>query len=501
MSRVLTLGISLLSLVVILGCGERETPPEEPQPEEERLALPEEAAEPRLPVALFPQDPGKSGVIGPVEVEDPAVVFGPESGSVSPLPAALVARESFRAVVDQGGALAFYGEESSEEARWRREAALPLLVLQEERLVTATEQGLIALGLEAGEVLWRVALEEPPGQLRSTEDLLVATSGRSVIWLSGESGRVIARRRLSAEARELLVAGRRVYVGTEAGLEAYDQERELVWRYEAPGFLRATLRGGVILLETSGGLLALGTGEGEALWEDPGRLLPFRPLLFADTVILGREEGVLEAYAAADGRLRWSGGVSPGIVDRPRFWQGRIWLPGSRGRLLAISPAGELLGSLMSGGEEVAFLYGNGERLGMVDHFGGYLELTPGGGELELSLESAGGAPFNLPALKVGEGPLLLELRQEAVGLDIEQAASGIYLFRLPLQERTEAVIDLIGEDGSVVGSNLDKIELAQTLRIRLEEEEAYRLEVRPAREELAGELTSVSLQLLREER
>lgn len=498
--NVLLLAVALFFPLLSIGCGGGEAPPQEVAPPEEPTA-PAEEREEELPDALFPPDPGKSGVIGSGEVEEPALAFSPLSGQLTPLPEAVVARDSLRAVVDRGGALALYDEERGGEPRWMREAHLPLLVLQEERLITATDGGVVALGLEAGEELWRVALDSSPRQLRSRGEAVVVAGGRSVIWLSADSGRVIARRSLAGEAQELLLGESLTYVGSSAGLEGYNGEQELLWSYEAPGITRATLGSkGVILLESSGGIVALDGESGEPLWEEPGRTLPFRPLIFGESVILGREEGVLEAYGARSGLLRWSRGVAPAIGERPRQWQGRIWLAGSRGRLLSLSYEGDLIGSLESGREEIAFLYGNGERLGVVDQFGRFLELTPKGGEIELSLQEEGGAPFELPPLRAGDGPLLIELREEPVSVEIEEGEEGIYLFRLPLQEQTETIIDLIGEDGSLVGSNLDKIELAETFRIRLEGGEGYSIEVRPAREELAGELTSVSLQLLRRE-
>lgn len=483
------------------GCGEGESPAVT-EPEERRVEASESGEDTPERASLFPGDPGKSGILGPDEVEQPAATFSSRSGRLTALPAALVAQGDSRALVNRDGHLAFYGADSSGEARWSREAVLPLLTLDEKRLVVATEGGVVAVGLQAGEELWRVALNETPRDLLSRDGMIFAAAGGSVARISAESGRVLARSSVAGEVRDLLLGETRLYVGTTSGVEAFDGEQELLWRYEAPGLSRLSLGpGGYLILESSGGLITLGGEEGSPLWELPGRVLPFRPLLLPGSLVLSREEGVLEAYDPSTGDLLWSRGVAAAFTGRPRFWQGRIWAPVSEGKLLAISTEGELIGSVKTERDEVAFLYGNGESLGVADHFGGYTELTPGGGQLELAVESSGVTPFALPALRVGAGPVLLELREAPVTLDVEEAAEGIYLFRLPLQERAETIIDLVGEDGSVVGSNLDKIELGDTLRIRLEAQERYTLELRPARADLAGKLTAVSLQLLREDR
>ena len=495
----------LLSLFLFPSCGsEAGTEQTGPAVVEEEEGIPEERA---TQPSLSPEDPGKSGVLGPQDGEDSSASFAVRRGKVRALPAAMVAKEGTLAEVDRRGVLSVYGDSGGGPGtpRWERPGVLPLLSLGAESVVVAVERGVVALGLQAGEELWRVSLESEPVDLRARRETVLVAAGRSLLWIASETGRVTGRRNLAAPATELLLAAEMVYAVTANGVEAYGRDQELRWRFDSPGLLRGSLSGGeepVLLLESEGGFAGISGEEGELLWDLPGERLSLRPVLLKDRFFLPREEGVLEARSTATAELLWSEGVAPGIAGRPRFWQGRIWVPSGDGSLLSVSSQGELLGFLETGPEEIAFLYGNEERLGAIDQFGSYLEIGAEGSDLRLSLPSGeDGGAFEFPSLGPGEGPVLFALKSEPVTLPVEQESSGIYLFRLPLQGRTATIVDLIDEGGSVLGSNLDKIELAETLRIRLEGDESYRIEARPARDDLVGSLTAVSLQLLREER
>ncbi|MFP4424970.1 MAG: PQQ-binding-like beta-propeller repeat protein [Spirochaetaceae bacterium] len=495
------LGVLALLWSCGAGAGEESREPApveaEEEPREEREARP----------GLYPEDPGKSGVLASPEDAERSAGFFVRRGAVSSLPVVLVARGEARAEVDRRGVLSFYEAppEASDEARWEHRGVLPLLSLGAEFVTAAVEGGVVALGRQAGEELWRVAIEEVPADLRARREGVLVGAGRSVLWIDSERGEITDRQNLRGSAAELLLGPETVYVVTDTGVEAYGEDRELRWRFDAPRVRRGSLSSGedpVLLLESGEGLLALSATEGELLWELPGERLAMRPVLLEDRFFLPRENGVLEARSWESGELLWSEGVVPGIAARPRFWLGSLWVPSLDGSLVSISSEGEDLGFLDRGAEVVALLYGDGERLGAIDQFGSFLELEAGGDDLRLSLreEEEGGA-FDLPSLEPGGGPLLFALEREPVRLSVEQAGSGIYLFRLPLQGETETIIDLLDEEGTVLGSNLDKIELAETVRIRLERGESYRIEARPARDDLAGALAAVSLQLLREER
>ncbi|MFW6215615.1 MAG: PQQ-binding-like beta-propeller repeat protein [Alkalispirochaetaceae bacterium] len=490
MSRVLRGSLVLSVLLMLAACGGEpsgeeggETPAaeevEEPQGPEERIS---------------PVSPGRSGVYGPLEVDAPAAAFGVVRGTAGGVIDTVVRTGNGRVILTEGGELSVY---EGGEFRWGRSGALLPPVVDGELLFGGGGEEVTGFDLASGEVLWSRSLGLPVRDLQLLDSRVVALAGNEMVWLSVEGGRIEERRKLLGRGIELLSAGEALFALTTEGIEAVDQSRQPLWSEELPDGRRMTLGGEpqLIVLEAGSALIAVDPATGVMVWQRQMEPLPvYRPVPAGDSVFIAYASGRLDQVALESGALRSSRGVASSIHARPAVWNARLWVPTDPGVLELHRLSGGRLGRVELGTKETLSLYAAGEGLGVIDRYGGFAELSGEGRELVVRLDEPEGEELSLPELRPGEGPLLLSLTSQPRELKLPELEEGIYLFSLPLQNRSEAVIDVRDADGTFLGSNLDKTELAEELRIRLEGGQRYTVDVRPVREAQIGEIVALTL-------
>lgn len=503
MSKTL-LTVALLPLL-LLGCSRTVEQPE-PEPSQEERPTPEESAAPAAAVTALPFTSGRSGVLGdPADTSTPAL-FNSREGRFSTAPVGLLSPAERRIVTFRSGETAVYGGDGA--LRWRRPTLFREPVVSGELLLLGTPSGVEARELSSGEVAWRLAFEGQIVALFARGRSVFVFTSREAVVIDPEAGTLSSRIGVTVSPDEVLLGEERFYLRYGGAVSAYSLDGTELWTFDAPGVRRITLGGvstsgdaEVLLLEAGRGVVLL-SSEGQSLWERELSAGFYRPVLAGERLFFAYPDGVLSTHDMKRGTLLVSRGVATAVPTRPVFWRGRLWVPEEGGGIISVTPAGEVEGRLRLQQESSTLLYGEGDYLGSVTVSGSYREIIPAeGGDLELAYkERRGGDAFRRPSVAPGEEALLVTLEEQPVTLSVMHRVEGVYRIELPLQQATEAIVDLVDQDDSVIASNLDKIELADSVRVRLEEGETYRLQLRPARDSLAGEPAAVGLTLLRRE-
>lgn len=486
----------LILLVLLAGCGAERSQEEAGPPGgvDEQVEEPREGETQQQPVG----DPGRSGLFGAFEVDAPAARFTITEAEGPAGAERILVFDAFRALISPDGVLSLF---SDRELLWQARGVTSAIAAPPGMLIAADREGLTAYSPADGQILWSRRLDTQVRDLQLSGASVAVLHGSEIIWISVEGGRTSGRQSLLGEGIELLGHLGALYAITEAGIEAIGREREFLWSEEIPGAARITIGGDParLLLEAGSAVLAYDLQEGRLLWERPLEKLPaYRPVVAGQGVYLAYATGVVQRLSLASGSVGWSRGLAGALHARPGVWQGRLWLPVDPGSLQVHLPTGELLGRLTVAGSEARELYATTSGMGVLDRYGDYRELSPGGNDVALELHQGSGETLALPRLLPGEGPLMVRLEGDPVSVDLGEVEGGIYRFFLPLQEQNEAVIDVVNREGELMGSNLDKTENSEELRLRLEEDISYTLLLRPVREEQAGDLVAVSFRLLR---
>ena len=166
----------------------------------------------------------------------------------------------------------------------------------------------------------------------------IASAGNGSVWcLSGDTGRVIWRRRLaSASESSPLVVGGRVYLGSQDGtIYALDARTGAIrWRQRAGAPVKAAIaesQGRLFFGDYSGHMWSLRAGDGRVLWRKgtSGRVLGragnfyATPAVAFGRVYAGNTDGFVYSFAASSGKLAWrrsTGGyvyAAPAVADVP----------------------------------------------------------------------------------------------------------------------------------------------------------------------------------------
>jgi outer membrane protein assembly factor BamB len=189
------------------------------------------------------------------------------------------------------------------------------------RVIVGFDNGrVISLGLGRGNVLWETVLAMPSG--RSELERMVDVDGHIEV----RDGRVYA------------VA----YQGRVAALSLSDGR--IVWDREFSSYRGlAVADGQVFITDAEDHVWGLDSSGGATLWQQDQlrlrRLTP--PVVLGDHVVVGDYQGYLHWISREDGSIVGRVQVdSSGVMARPIVHEGRLYVLGQGGRLVAVAPEG-----------------------------------------------------------------------------------------------------------------------------------------------------------------
>lgn len=166
----------------------------------------------------------------------------------------------------------------------------------------------------------------------------IASAGNGSVWcLSGDTGRVIWRKRLaSASESSPLIVGGRVFVGSQDGtVYSLDEKTGAIrWRQRTGAPVKAAIAGSqgrLFFGDYSGHMWSLRASDGHVLWRagTSGRVLGragnfyATPAVAFGRVYAGNTDGFVYSFAASSGKLAWrrsTGGyvyAAPAVADVP----------------------------------------------------------------------------------------------------------------------------------------------------------------------------------------
>jgi outer membrane protein assembly factor BamB len=194
----------------------------------------------------------------------------------------------------------------------------------------------------SGGLVFQTFLLRPPACRAGTEDRGELTA------FDARTGAVRWRRPLPATESSPLAAGGLVWVADWSGaVSAFDARTgRLRWRRVLDGAVKssATLGGGRLYVGTyAGTLYSLDPWTGAELWRSSvrrrligrGRFYS-TPAVAHARVYVGATDGVVYAYGARSGRLRWSFTTGGYVYGSPAVWRGLVLIGSYDGRLYAL---------------------------------------------------------------------------------------------------------------------------------------------------------------------
>jgi outer membrane protein assembly factor BamB len=269
--------------------------------------------------------------------------------------------------------------------RWKvhegRGVSTDVLRYAQQALAVTHAGEFIAVGLDGGEVRWRIPADAAPPEYRAASAALVdftaffTAPDARIYAVDAASGKMLWRRDVGARPTTSVAhIGGSLYLGTEdqrlLRMDAHTGRLQGMVQTEGVPFgTPVTTEDSLLLLTSSGVLSRFDAALEKVLWSQSAATewSSFRPLVRGDSVLAGEESGELLSFALSDGAPQWTdlfeGAVRGLGGDDHRIYVGTLkgmtyaYLPGAVPAIEPIphpaAPRSPRCGPLPSGADSV----------------------------------------------------------------------------------------------------------------------------------------------------
>ncbi|MFW5688958.1 MAG: PQQ-binding-like beta-propeller repeat protein [Spirochaetota bacterium] len=375
---------------------------------------------------------------------------------------------------------------------WERafDEAIAGLAVDAASLYAAAGSTLHRLSPVTGEDLWQTDAGSPvvTGMTATRVALYAGLASGEVVSYALEDGSERWRRTLDGVPVDRLVVGEGlVYVADDAGtlvaIEAASGAES--WSHEADGPYVGgpAFGGGRVAAVTADGIVSVLAADGGLRSQWTVEAAPFivAPAWDENSLILTDGAGGVFAYST-NGEPRWSASLTAHLAGTPARIGGVLVASEATGGMVTIDLRnGREIGRVALGGQpagEAAFMDGIVFQAlddGSVRAFGVDAERR------EVPLFTAEGS-WVLPESGT------FRLRDRRVALSMRSERDAVFEISVASAPAEDLVLEVIGDDGVTVATNMGKVVLSSTLRVAMDAGVSYEFEI--TRPEAAGEVT-----------